>query len=360
MFNPAPHDAIDPQAVRRVLVIKLRHHGDVLLTSPVLSALKASLPHATIDALVYADTAPMLALHPALNTLFTIDRAWKKSGVLHQARAEWALFSALRACRHDLVVHLTDHPRGAWLARLLKPRWSVAPTRAGSRWGKSFTHLYPGALRGRHTVEANLDALRRLGLTPPAVRRLTLTPGPAADARIAALRAEHGFAESPFLVLHPSSRWFFKCWPVSRNAELLHTLAGRGHTLVITAAPDAKEREMVRAILDEAKVPVIDLSGMLSLKELAALISQARLFIGVDSAPMHIAAAMGTPCVALFGPSGEAEWAPFGVAHEVISSDQHPCRPCGRDGCGGGKVSECLTTLPVARVLAAVDRLLER
>ena len=76
----------------------------------------------------------------------------------------------------------------------------------------------------------------------------------------------------------------------------------------------------------------------------------ARAFVGVDSAPMHIAAAMGTPVVVLFGPSGEMQWGPWGVAARVVASNAHPCRPCGLDGCGGGKVSDCLTTLPVERV----------
>jgi heptosyltransferase-3 len=73
---------------------------------------------------------------------------------------------------------------------------------------------------------------------------------------------------------------------------------------------------------------------------------------------MHIAAAMGTPVVALFGPSGEVEWRPWAVAHRVVTSVEHPCRPCGNDGCGGGKVSECLTELPVDRVHGALTELL--
>jgi heptosyltransferase-3 len=102
----------------------------------------------------------------------------------------------------------------------------------------------------------------------------------------------------------------------------------------------------------------VDLSGALGLRELAALTREARAFVGVDSAPMHIAAAAGTPVVALFGPSGDAEWGPWQVAQRVVTSTEHPCRPCGNDGCGGGKVSECLTTLPVERVHAALRALI--
>lgn len=357
-------DAIDPATLRRALVIKLRHHGDVLLASPVLSALKAAAPQCEIDALVFADTAAMLSGHPALSTLHCVDRNWKKQGTLAQLRGEWALLRQLRARGYDLVIHLTDHPRGAWLARLLGARWAVAPVRRGNPkwWKKSFTHLYKTVGGGRrHTVDTHLDALRRLGIQPPEdARRLVLERGAEAEATVAEKLAAHDLVARPFIHFHPASRWFFKCWPVSHNAALLRALVARGETVVITAAPDDKERALVAAILAEAQADatrVVDLTGQLSLKELAALCSRARLFVGVDSAPMHIAAAVRTPCVALFGPSGDREWGPWQVPHRLLTSD-HSCRPCGHDGCGGGKVSECLAAIPVERVLEAIDALL--
>jgi heptosyltransferase-3 len=146
-------------------------------------------------------------------------------------------------------------------------------------------------------------------------------------------------------------------------AELADRIAADGTRIVVTGAPDPKERalvdEMLAAIGPRTRAALTDLVGQLSLKELAALTARARAFVGVDSAPMHIAAAVGTPTVALFGPSGEKEWGPWGVASRIVVSDAHPCRPCGIDGCGGGKVSECLTTLPVDRVHAAFRSLLE-
>ena len=173
-------DAIPLDQVRRVLVIKLRHHGDVLLSSPVFSVLKRYAPQAEIDALVYADTAEMLSLHPAIRQVRTIDRNWKKLGLVGQARAELGLFGQLKAEGYDLLVHLTEHWRGAWLARLLKPRWAVGPVRHGKRWKKSFSHCYGHPRNAlRHVVEANLDALRRLGIHPlPGERGLTLVPRP--------------------------------------------------------------------------------------------------------------------------------------------------------------------------------------
>lgn len=355
-------DAIPFSSLRRALVVKLRHHGDVLLTTPVFSALKQAAPQCDIDALIYADTRPMLESHPAISQVHCIDRAWKRLGAVERASAEWRLLSTLRSRHYDLIVHLTEHRRGAWLVRLLKPRWSVAP-HVGSRgrsWKGAFTHLYPKPLAGgRHTVERNLDALRRIGLQPTdADRRLVLVPGAEAAARVEALMSKQGLMTDHFVHLHPASRWLFKCWPAAKVARLADTLSARGLPIVLTAAPDEAEKALIAAILAEAKTPLIDLSGQISLKELAALTARARLFVGVDSAPMHIAAAMGTPTVALFGPSGDIEWGPWRVAHRIVASDWHPCRPCGLDGCGGGKVSECLTTLPVERVLAACEELL--
>lgn len=361
-------DAIDPTLLKRALVIKLRHHGDVLLASPVLSALKAAAPQCEIDALVFADTAAMLAEHPALAQLQVLDRNLKKQGVVKQLLGEWQVLSALRARDYDIVIHLTDHPRGAWLVRLLRPRWSVAPQRSKPQkfalrwWKKSFTHLYKTVGGGRrHTVDTHLDALRRLGIQPTnEARRLCLVPGGMAQSNVDARLAEHGIEAERFIQFHPASRWFFKCWPIEQCTALLVALVERGERIVLTAAPDEREGKMLDAILARsgtAAAGVVNLAGQLSLKELAALTSRAQLFIGVDSAPMHIAAAVGTPCVVLFGPSGDKEWGPWMVRSEIVSSD-HPCRPCGLDGCGGGKVSECLTTIPANRVLSAVDRVL--
>ena len=360
IFRSMVPDAIPLSSLRRALVIKLRHHGDVLLTSPVFSTLKRVAPQCEVDALIYAETAPMLDGHPAIAQLHWIDRNWKRQGVSAQAGAEWRLIKALRDRQYDLVVHLTEAKRGAWLVRLLRPQWAVAPRQKGNFWQNSFTHFYPHASNPRrHTVEINLDALRRIGIQPTdADKKVTLVPGAEAETRVEGLLAERDLSGRDFVHLHPASRWLFKCWPAAKVAQLADALAARGLAIVLTAAPDPNETALMDEVRANTRARIVDLSGQLSLKELAALTARARLFVGVDSAPMHIAAAMGTPTVALFGPSGDIEWGPWRTAHRVVASNIHPCRPCGLDGCGGGKVSECLTTLPVERVLAACDELL--
>lgn len=355
-------DAVDLTSLRRILVIKLRHHGDVLLASPVFAVLKNHAPHLDVDALVYRDTADMLTLHPAIAEIHTIDRNWKKLGIWRQSAAELQLLSRLRARRYDLVVHLTEHNRGAWLTRLLGARYGVArnmPER-GRLWRNSFSHLY-SAPKGnpRHTVELNLDALRRIGIYPDEhERRLVLDPGNACREDMLQRLTQYGLQGKDFIHIHPASRWMFKCWPAGHMTDLIRALQLRGHRIVITAAPDTAERALVDRILAPLEHAVVDLSGQLGLKQLAALSSNARLFIGMDSAPMHIAAAMQTPLVALFGPSGEREWGPWQVPQRVLVSS-YSCRPCGNDGCGGGKLSECLAAVPVERVLGAALELLQ-
>jgi heptosyltransferase-3 len=360
-------DPIDVGLVRRVLVTKLRHHGDVLLTSPVFTVLKRALPAAEVDTLVYAETAPMLEGHPAIARIHVIDRTAKQRGFSAHARAERGLLFALRARRYDLVVHLTEHPRGIWLARLLRPRYSVAREldRAHWLWRKSFTHYYrlPRSTP-RHLVECNLDALRRIGLQPTAAEKaLVLVPGDAATRSARTLLEQHGVESRRFIHLHPGSRWLFKCWSAERYAQFVDRLSELGWRIVITGAPDTPERSLIDALVAQTalstRANLVDLTGQLNLRELAAVTREARIFVGVDSAPMHIAAAMQTPVIALFGPSGEFEWGPWGVPHRIITSMNHPCRPCGIDGCGGGKISECLTTLPVERVCAALAELID-
>ena len=349
-------DAVPLGECGRALVVKLRHHGDVLLASPVLGTLKAHAPKMEIDALVYDDTAPMLEGHPALSRLHTVGRTWRHDGSFRRLALETKLFQELRQRRFDLLIHLSEQPRGAWLARTLGARYGVAPAMAdrGGFWTKSFTHLYPIAAR-RHQVEVNLDSLRRIGIQPSLEqKKVTFVPGAVAEQKIGGL-----LSAGEFIHLHPASRWRFKCWPVEQNADLADRLAAEGRRVVITAAPEAAEMAFVEEILKRTRSKPLNLAGKLSTRELGALTVRAKLFVGVDSMPMHLAAAMGTPTVALFGPSGEFEWGPWNVAQRVITT-KHSCRPCGLDGCGGGKISECLTTIPVEPVHAAIRELLSK
>ncbi len=359
--------AIDFSTIRRVLLIKLRHHGDVLLCSPLPRALRAQHPHLEVDALVYADTAPMLAGHPDLQELHVIDKRWREQGWHTQLSAEWALLQKLKARRYDLILHLTESWRGAVLCRLLgAPYAAVAayPRRRHSRfWRASFTHhaALPGRLR--HTVEKHLDLLRVLGLQPAvSERRLILALQDSAQQRIDAHLRAAGLENRTFILIHPTSRWMFKCWDEDKMVQLIDRLQSDGHAVVLSCAPDAREMASLASLRQALQQPPrLDLGGQLQLPDLAALIARAELFIGVDSAPMHMAAALGTPCIALFGPSGDREWGPYTSADKrrILTADAEdfPCRPCGLDGCAGSKHADCLSAIPVSAVTQAIAEL---
>src|SRR4030095_8522057 len=203
----------------------------------------------------------MRARPPAISQVHTIDRGWKRRGLATQIREEWRLLRRVASRRYDLLVHLTEHPRGLTLALLLHPRWSVTRERAKSTrlssrvWRRRFTHFYrQPAAPTRHTVEANLDALRRIGIYPdPSDKRLVLVPGRDAQAKATALLAQHGLAARGFIQVHPGSRWLFKCWPADPPAALIARTADDGFSAAIPGAPDERERALVAAILAEIK-----------------------------------------------------------------------------------------------------------
>ena len=355
-------DAIDLARVKRVLIIKLRHFGDVLLTSPVFTVLENEIPGVEIDALVYAETSPMLAGHPSLSQLHCIDKNWKKQSIKTQWLHERQLLKNLRSRQYDLIIHLTEHARGARLVRRLKPTYAVAQSYPGKRgrwWKNSFTHTYRIPARPRHTVEVHLDALRRLGIYPAVEdRRLVLAPGSDAESKATELLHQNGLKQGEYLLIHPTSRWMFKGWSRRGFAEVIQELHSMGHKLVLTSAPDPVELEVVEQIkTDVGELPIVDLAGQLSLKELAVIVDMASCFIGLDSVPMHIAAAMNTPCIALFGPSDDQTWGPWHVKHKVLTTP-YPCRPCGLDGCGNSKLSDCLMTIESKEVIRAVEDIL--
>lgn len=152
--------------------------------------------------------------------------------------------------------------------------------------------------------------------------------------------------------MHPGAGWRFKCWTPTGYARVIEALMdGWRLPVVLTGSRAAHEKDLLGEILAECGARPVNLAGRLTLKELGALIAKARFFFGVDSAPMHLAAAVGTPAVALFGPSGVFNWGPWGEGHLVLQKDWE-CVPCGRDGCQGSKVSRCLVEIAPTEVIA--------
>ena len=304
----------------------------------------------------------MLASHPAIAQLHTIDRDWKRQGLRTQLAGEARLCRALRARRYDLLVHLTEHPRGVTLAHLLRPRFAVTRERAARRMAvaRALHAFLPRCRSGRRATpskrtstrcgaSASIRRRRTSGWCSFPARRRTRAStrccASTASRRAASSRCIRARAGCSSAGRADRSAALFDAHRRRRAALVDHRRAGR-------ARARARRRDPRRGRSGDPRADRRPDRRSCRCRELAALTARARAFVGVDSAPMHIAAAMGTPTLALFGPSGEIEWGPWRVPHRVVVSRAHPCRPCGIDGCGGGKVSECLTTLGVDDVYA--------
>jgi heptosyltransferase-3 len=341
-------------APERILCIKLKHIGDVLLMTPAIRALRRAWPESAIAALVPRGTEEVLAANPDLTAILTFDRDAGIAG-------NWQLIRALRRYAPDLVLEMGQGDREAVLGWLSGARQRVgyAPGRSG-RWRRALlTDVVPwnGA---QHVIETNLDLVRACGI-PAEASRPVLSVRPEIRERMSARLAAAGLGPGePLVVIHPGSRWLFKAWPEASCVEVIHRLVQHaGVAVAVTSGPGAVEvaaANRIPARVEGSRVgsPIVNLIGRTSLAELAAVLERAALFIGVDSAPMHMAAALGVPVVALFGPSGEMSWGPWGDGHVVVTSP-YLCRPCGQDGCLGSKRSDCLEAISPEQVTAAVE-----
>lgn len=353
-----PDLPLSQHQVSRILVIKFRHHGDMLLTTPVIRSLKAAWPDASIDVLLYEETRAMLACHPDINNIYAIDRTWKKQGVRFQLHQEWKLLRTLRKRRYDIVVNLADQWRSAMITRLTQAPVRLGfdfPKRRGALWQHCHTHLVPTDNHNTlHTVEQNLSLLAPLQLsnTDSSVGMHY------ADSDRQSVQ-QHLPDVAKYIVVQPTSRWFFKCWSEINMAAVIQSLQDEGHTLVLTSGPDRKELAMIDTILANltTRDNVYSLAGQLTLNELAALIDSAELFIGVDSVPMHMAASLQTPCIALFGPSKLTFWRPWQVNGEVIWAGDYAALP-DPDAVDTKTDERYLDAIPVEAVLNAARRLL--
>ncbi|MDE1185829.1 MAG: putative lipopolysaccharide heptosyltransferase III [Pantoea sp.] len=351
MASPIP----DHFAPQNILLIKLRHHGDMLLTTPAINALRQRYPQANIDVLLYKETRPMLEAHPAIRQLHIIDRNWKKEGGWQKLRHEMALISAVRTCHYDLVINLADQWRSAIITA-----FSGAPVRIGfafnkrdnAFWRWCHNQLVSTADHGTlHTVEQNMSALAPLGINS-AGATASMHFSAADQQKVQQMLAQHQVSAS-YVVVQPTSRWEFKCWDDEKVAQMVDTLAADGHTIVLTAAPDKKELAMIERIQSLCQNDnIVSLAGQFSLPQLAALIAGARLFIGVDSAPMHMAAALQTPCLALFGPTKLQFWRPWGNNNRVIWAGDYGPLP-DPDSINTKTDQRYLSAIPVADVVAA-------
>lgn len=357
---------IDPEEVESILIMLFRQIGDVLLATPTIRAFKDAFPAASVAVAVFRESAPILEGNRSIDQILIVDPKWKELSTRERLQRERAVLKEIRSRKVDLSVNLTTGDRGLFLSLYSGARYRVGllPTQRPARLMRMiYTHPFQVPNTHTHMVERHLESIRSLGYEP-IEKRPQVFFSKEEDDRVVSLLMEQGWSERRrqegrrLVQIHPVSRWIFKCWQDPAMAQMIDYLIGeKGVDVVLTGGPAPFEREKCDRILSLAKHRPFNLVGKTSLRELAALSRRADLFFGVDSAPMHIAAAMETPVITLFGPSVAELWRPWGEGHTTLIKD-FSCVPCSQDGCGGSKRSRCLEEMTPRDVIGEIDRYL--
>lgn len=352
---------------RSVLVVVTRRIGDVLLATPLVRSLKLAWPDTVVDALVFEGTQDAIAANPDLRHVRTIPQ---RPGLLAHF-----VFLLRLARRYDLALSLVPGDRPTLYA-YLAGRWRAGlllPTRK-ERWKRRLLHRWIAFdEHDTHTVLMHLALAEAVDI--PAHPEISVT-WHADDARQGdALLAGDG--NLPLAVLHPFPKFAYKMWQANGWIEIARWLAGRGYRVVLSGGPDPAEVDYVCELARGMSPSALNLAGKLTLGGTASVLSRAALYVGPDTAVTHMAAALGIPTVALYGPTDPVKWGPWprdykgsgnpwrrlgsqSVGRVRLIQGDALCVPCGHEGCERhtGSYSDCLQQMPARRVIAAIETLI--
>ncbi len=311
-----PHGTLRVPVPRRLVLLRTDRLGDVLMNLPTIHALRRTFPEAHIAMVVRPAIRDLLTGHPDVNELITYDDKGKPQ--FHWRRTD-RLARTLRANHCDLAI-IANPKRELHIAAFL----AGIPVRVGYRrkWPWLLTHTMEDrhATLPLHQAELNMGLLETIGLRGP-TPSLRL-PVPTEELVAAhALLARHGLAQtSRMIALHPWSSNPAKQWPVEQFRAVALALAAHGYAVLLIGGEE--ERLQADRFLAPLRVPIGDLTGRLNLRQLAAVLVCCRALVTNDSGPMHLAAGVGTPTVALFGhatPGGPRRWGPWGRGHRILA-----------------------------------------
>jgi heptosyltransferase-3 len=336
--------------IRSVLVISLWQLGDALLTTPVFGAIKRANPLCKTSILVKRSCVPMVKGNTLIDEVIAVDD--RKAGPFNFQRIleNLKLVARLNNAQFQLVLDLTGNDRSRFMMLAAGAKWRFGHSRSKGFWAgeKILTKSIP--LRADQSIVS--QHLELLGVKEQKISeaRLSFPENHLDTDRVRSLVP----GGVKLAQIHPYSRIERKNWRTDRMAALVDFLAAKGFLPVLTGSAAASEMSVLQAISNQATSLHLNLAGKLSLTELGALSKMSSLFVGVDTAPMHIAAAVGTPVAALFGPSSETMWAPWCEKRLVISRSL-PCRlPCkGKKTCS---TFECIQDLSLSQVTEELDR----
>ena len=318
----------------------------MLLTTPFLRALRRGFPAARVTVLVNPGTGEVLRHNPDVDEVISLPR----TGLIPQVQC----YRELRARGFDCVVDLTDGDRSAFISFMTGARVRIGFNHEHRLRGRLYSRCVEAAYDAVHVIDYHAMALPSLGLSMEGGDPILPLSGEDHE------RARHvveslQLDRTRWIMIHPAARYWFKAWPPDRFAALGDAFHERGFQVVLVGSPE--ERSIGTEILQTAKRSMISLIGNTRLLELAALMTRCRLFIGNDAGPMQMAAAVGCPVVALFGPSNPAVWAPRGTHVKTIHKGLD-CRECFHPGCVRGEQG-CMKLITVDEVLEEATALLE-
>ncbi len=337
----------------KILLIKMRYIGDVVLTTPLLEAMRAALPNATFDFLVNKPTAQILADQPHINFVHCFDKSKPTTATLR-------LIGALRREHYDLVVDLTNNDRSMLFTRL-----SGAPIRIGFRnkhrllIRKAYTQVISSNFGRIHTIDHHLKVAEALGLSA-VTRHPSLRVNGRSIEKVRQILSHYKVdVGKGYVVIHHGARRWYKSWPSERFA-IIADLVTEIYGFPVVLIGGEEDRDSAQKILMKMKHRGVNLAGKIPLRDLPALLKMAICLVGNDSAPIHVATAVNTPVIALFGPTDARAWGPR-RSHDIVISVNFPCKPCGHKNinCPLGK-NYCMSTIEVGKVWDGVKTIIEQ
>jgi lipopolysaccharide heptosyltransferase II len=344
---------IDWKNVERILVIRLRSIGDTVLATPSLIALKRFLPDARVDILLEDWVAPLLDGFDAVDNVLV---AGEEMGARLQTARQ------IRRNKYDVVFNLHGGTTATFFARASGARHLVGF--ASYQYSFLYNHRMPPAAEfwGRkevHSVEQQLALPGSVGV-PVEERpksRLVVTPEAAGSLqeKLTAETQRRGVIFEEFALFHPTAAFDTKRWAMENFARVAEFLAEKG--LGTVAVATRAERGVLEALTAHSNVPIITFDD-LTLPEITALASQARIFVGNDSGIAHIAAAVDTPVVVIFGSSNRVHWRPWTNAPNEIVYEKFDCQPCAGHTCEVYGTPKCILGVKPESVFEAIDRVL--
>jgi 3-deoxy-D-manno-octulosonic-acid transferase/heptosyltransferase-1 len=336
--------------------------GDVVHTLPALNSLRRHFPWAHITWLVEAGAAELLAGHPALDRLLISRRKQWAQGLKTGRRCEHLrqiqqFLKDLRDTRYDMIFDFQAAIKGAMLIALARGRRKIGFGPGMAHQEHSYLVLnekIPMISMETHALERGLTLLEAVGIPTEEVE-YRLPIGPETRRTVSQwLDYQKNGQGRPAVAINPVAKWETKLWPADRFAGLADRIIDDyGATVFFTGGPP--DTDIIASIIQNMRHNAENLAGKTSLIELAAVYEHMACIISTDTGPMHIAAAVGKPVVALFGPTAEWRTGPYGAGHRIVTA-REACRPCFKRTCA---TKACMRSISVDQVMEHLKAVLD-